>query len=105
MIGMNPSRVAVGSPEPVLIEGDDVVIVSAAVTDLLQDLLEQLWDELKVEAVDLCTGTVKTDLPPLRAVNHTIPLIDEKTVLLENGQVASSDWGECDAYADYSKTP
>ncbi|OAX32231.1 hypothetical protein K503DRAFT_794800 [Rhizopogon vinicolor AM-OR11-026] len=77
MIGMNPSRVAVGSPEPVPIEGDVVVVVSAAATDLLQDQLEQLRDELKAEAADLCTDTAKTDLPPLRAVNHTIPLIDE----------------------------
>ncbi|KAJ8579527.1 hypothetical protein M405DRAFT_707828, partial [Rhizopogon salebrosus TDB-379] len=77
MLGMNPSRVAVGSPKPVPVEGDDVVIVSAAVTNLLKDELDKLRSELCDKAADLCMDTAKTALPPLRAVNHTIPLIDD----------------------------
>jgi hypothetical protein len=35
---------------------------------------------LKAEASDLCPDTDKSELPPLRAINHTIPLIDENKI-------------------------
>ena len=79
-IGINPSCVVVGSDAPVEIEGPDVVTIKSAAAELLNDKLDGLRDELRKEADDLCTDTSKTALPPLRAVNHTIPLIDEHKV-------------------------
>ncbi|KAJ8594346.1 hypothetical protein M405DRAFT_703551, partial [Rhizopogon salebrosus TDB-379] len=78
MIGMNPTRVAIGSAQPAPIDGEGIIVVSAAVTDLLEGELDKLREGLRAEAQDLCMDTAKTALPPLRAVNHTIPLIDEK---------------------------
>ena len=79
-IGINPPCVVVGSDTPVEIEGLDVVTIKSAAADLLDDKLDGLRMELKKEVEDLCTDTSKTALPPLRAVNHTIPLVDKHKV-------------------------
>ena len=39
--------------------------------------IESVREELRQLAKPLCKEISKTDLPPLRAINHTIPLIDE----------------------------
>lgn len=70
----------VGSDTPVEIEGPNVVTIKSATADLLDNKLDRLRMELRKEAEDLCADTSKTALPPLRAVNHTIPLIDEHKV-------------------------
>jgi hypothetical protein len=75
-VGVNPSCVVIGSYKPVKIEGPDVVIINSAAADLLDNRLDKLRTELRKEVEDLCPDTSKTDLPPFRAVNHTIPLID-----------------------------
>lgn len=49
--------------------------------ELVEDRLEPLREQLRREAVDLCPDTARTALPPLRAVNHTIPLVDEAKIL------------------------
>ena len=46
-------------------------------TDLAEDRLEKLRLELIKEAADLCIPTENTPLPPLRIINHKIPIIDE----------------------------
>ena len=79
-VGVNPSCVVVGSSIPVELEGPDVITINSAAADLLNDGLDKLRTELSLEAEDLCTDTSKTALPPMRAVNHTIPLIDEHKV-------------------------
>ena len=79
-IGINPPCVVVGSDTPVEIKGLDVVTIKSAAADLLDDKLDGLRMELKKEVEDLCTDTSKTALPPLRAVNHTIPLVDKHKV-------------------------
>ena len=56
-----------------------MTIVSAAV-DLLNKGLDDLRKELRKEAKDLCPDTSKTALPPMRVVNHTIPLMDERKI-------------------------
>ena len=79
-IGFNPSRVIVGSSEPLEMKGPEVTTISSAAADLLDKGLDDLREQLKREAQDLCPDTSKTALPPMRAVNHSIPLIDEKKV-------------------------
>ena len=79
-VGINPSCVVVGSNKPVELEGPDMITISSAAADLLNDGLDKLRTELRKEAEDLCPDTSKAALPPMRAVNHTIPLIDEHKV-------------------------
>jgi hypothetical protein len=79
-VGINPACVVVGSDKPVELEGPDMVTISSVAADFLNDELDKLRAELRSEAEDLCTDTSRTVLPPLRAVNHTIPLIDEHKV-------------------------
>ncbi|KIJ09137.1 hypothetical protein PAXINDRAFT_87886, partial [Paxillus involutus ATCC 200175] len=80
MLGMNPTWVAIGSAKLLEILGEEVISISVAVTDLLEGALNDLREQLKCEASDLCLDAMETGLPPLRAVNHTIPLIDEAKV-------------------------
>ena len=77
VIGINPPCVVVGSAKPVEIEGPDVVTIKSAGASLLEDELTKLRSKLRQEAEDLCADPSKTTLPPFRAVNHTIPLMDE----------------------------
>ena len=79
-IGFNPSRVVVGSSEPLEMKGPEVTTINSAATDILNKGLNELRQQLKEEAEDLCPDTSKTALPPLRAVNHMIPIIDETKV-------------------------
>ena len=79
-IGLNPIRISVGSALPVDIQGEEVAIISSAAADLLEDELDQLRDELRRDAADLCQDGARAELPPLRAVNHTIPVIDESKI-------------------------
>ncbi|KAJ3474431.1 hypothetical protein NLI96_g12462 [Meripilus lineatus] len=79
-IGFNPSRVVVGCVEPEPIKGVETAIITSMAMDILEDELEKLRNQLRKEAEDLCTDAERTELPPMRAVNHRIPLIDEKRI-------------------------
>jgi hypothetical protein len=70
----------VGSDKPVEMKGPDVITISSAAADLLEDKMEKLRKQLRKEADDLCPDTPKTALPPIRDVNHTIPLIEPTKV-------------------------
>ena len=72
VIGLNPPCVVVGLKEPTKMNGPDVITISSAAADLLDNGIEELRNQLRTEANDLCPDTSKTALPPLRAVNHTI---------------------------------
>ena len=79
-IGLNPPCVVIGSNKPVEMNGPDVITITSAAADLLDNGLENLRKQLRKEANDLCPDTSKTALPPMRAVNHTIPLIEPNKV-------------------------
>ncbi|TFY57697.1 hypothetical protein EVJ58_g6867 [Rhodofomes roseus] len=79
-ISLNPTKIAVGSPVPLPIVGEDATEVSSAAADLLEGSLEPLRETLRKEAEDLCQDPTRTALPPFRDINHTIPLIDEKKI-------------------------
>jgi hypothetical protein len=61
-------------------KGPEVTTISSAAADVLDSELDTLRKQLRREADDLCPDTSKTALPPLRAVNHSIPLIDEQRI-------------------------
>ena len=76
-LGFNPARVVVGSDTALAINsGVDTKLMSAGVA--LEDRdIEYVRDELRRYAEPLCKEMHETGLPPLRDINHTIPLIDE----------------------------
>src|SRR5882762_5170248 len=73
LLGFNPTQVAVKSAISLPLKGNQVTMLSSLATDLTEVRLSQLREY----ASDICKTAVETPLPPLRAINHTIPLIDE----------------------------
>jgi hypothetical protein len=76
-IGFNPARVVVGSDsaQP-LKSGADTKLMAAGISPEEQQI-EAVREELRRYAEPLCKEMVDTGLPPMRDINHTIPLIDE----------------------------
>ncbi|KAF8610062.1 hypothetical protein BDV93DRAFT_430586, partial [Ceratobasidium sp. AG-I] len=77
ILSMNPPSVAVGSTTALPISGDQLLEISSLATDLYEIEIEKCREQLRVGAADLCKSMDQTELPPFRAINHTIPLIDE----------------------------
>ena len=80
LLGLNPTRVVVGSAEALEMRGEEVDAINSAAADIVEDDLQKLREELTAEARDLCPDTSKVALPPFWAINHSIPLIDEHKV-------------------------
>jgi len=80
MLGLNPTRVVIGSSESKPIQGESIATIQSAAADVFDSQVEKLRKLLRSEAENLCVETSRTALPPLRAVNHPIPLIDENKV-------------------------
>ena len=76
-LGFNPARVVIGSDEPLPLKAglDTKLMVSMLTPEEKQ--VESVREELRQYAEPLCKEMDETDLPPLRVINHTIPLIDE----------------------------
>ncbi|EUC56404.1 Pol polyprotein/retrotransposon, putative, partial [Rhizoctonia solani AG-3 Rhs1AP] len=78
LMGFNPPSVAVGSAKPLPInDGELVIEIKAHVAELFESKVEKCREELRAAGADLCKTMADTALPPFRAINHTIPLIDE----------------------------
>ena len=73
----NPMCMSIGSALPLDVQGEDVAVVTSAAADIFEDKLKKLHEELWQDAADLCQDGAHAVLPPLRDVNHSIPLIDE----------------------------
>jgi hypothetical protein len=80
-LGFNPARVVVGSDVALPIRsGIDTKLMTAGIS-LEEQRLEEVREELKRLAEPLCKEMHETGFPPLRDINHTIPLIDtSKTI-------------------------
>jgi RNase H-like domain found in reverse transcriptase/Reverse transcriptase (RNA-dependent DNA polymerase)/Integrase zinc binding domain/Retroviral aspartyl protease/Zinc knuckle len=76
-LGFNPARVVVGSDEALPMKAglDTKLLVSMLTPE--EQRIESVREELRQYAEPLCREMAETSLPPLRAINHTIPLIDE----------------------------
>ena len=79
-IGFNPARIIIGSDsaQPVSIGAETKLLVHSLSPD--EQILEDAREELRSYALPLCKDVHETDLPPHRAINHTIPLIDENKI-------------------------
>ena len=78
-IGLNPARIVVGSDEPLPITfGTDTRFLLSAT--LLDTDVEVAPAELMAYAEPLCRNVDEMELPPLRAINHSIPLKDEDKI-------------------------
>lgn len=76
-IGFNPARVVIGSDPPLPLKpGPESKLMMATLTPE-ERRVELVREELQQYAAPLCKDVHETELPPLRAINHTIPLIDE----------------------------
>ena len=76
-LGFNPARVVIGSDEALPLKAgvDTKLMVSMLSPEEVR--IEAVRNELRQYAEPLCKEMGETSLPPLRAINHTIPLIDE----------------------------
>ena len=79
-LGLNPTSVLVGSTPPLPIEGKRVRILESLAAEIYGNRLEEARKELHKYAAPICKEASDSPLPPLRKVNHVIPLIDEEKV-------------------------
>ncbi|KAJ2970575.1 hypothetical protein NUW54_g12699 [Trametes sanguinea] len=76
----NPTAVVIGSPKALPIEGKTVRVLQSHSADVLGAQLALAREELRQYAAPICKEASDSPLPPLRAINHRIPLIDEHKV-------------------------
>ncbi|KAJ8481441.1 hypothetical protein ONZ45_g15313 [Pleurotus djamor] len=77
-MSVNPPKVTIGSKTSTPIKGVGVAkLASQAIHVPSENELERVREELRRYAEPLCVSAEETPLPPLRAINHEIPLIDE----------------------------
>ena len=75
-VGFNPTTVVVGSDKALPIEGKTIRVLESRAADVLEDELVRARQHLLEYAADICAEASNTPLPPLREINHTIPLKD-----------------------------
>lgn len=76
-IGFNNSQISIGSPDPKPIDkGEHVDQLTSHLVDVVKQDLEKLRQEVKDYARDLFKEAYQVPLPPLRKINHEIPLVD-----------------------------
>ncbi|KIJ14196.1 hypothetical protein PAXINDRAFT_163398 [Paxillus involutus ATCC 200175] len=80
MVGFNESKVVVGSDLALPIRGTQVQLLESRAADILKDHLDAARKHLQALAKPLCVKASKMGLPSLRAINHTIPLIDPSKI-------------------------
>ncbi|SJL11792.1 uncharacterized protein ARMOST_15201 [Armillaria ostoyae] len=76
----NPSSIEIGSDTALPMVGDNVSQIRSQAMMVSEDVLKQVHAELQEYAAPICKTASETPLPPLQAINHTIPLIDEHKV-------------------------
>ena len=79
-LGFNPARVVIGRDVAgPLKAGPDTKLMVSMLTPEEREI-EAAREELRQYADPICREVWETDLPPFRAINHTIPLIDESKI-------------------------
>jgi Reverse transcriptase (RNA-dependent DNA polymerase)/Retroviral aspartyl protease len=79
-LGLNPARIIVGSNPSLPLEGDAVTKIASHTLEIAEEEIQHAREELIEYARPLCKEMGETDFPPLRAINHEIPLIDKNKV-------------------------
>jgi hypothetical protein len=82
MIGLNPTTVVISSNVSLPIERSSVMKIASRAMDIYEDAIEKVRQELMAYAEPICIEALDMDLPlpPLRVINHTIPLIDKNKI-------------------------
>jgi len=80
LVGLNSPRVILGSKTPLVMKGPQVSVLESRATDIYEENLGKVREQLMAEAKPLCSQSSATALPPFRAINHSIPLIDENKI-------------------------
>ena len=80
MIGLNDTRIIIGSNIAMPIRGASVTSLSSRTAQLRAENLEGARKYLITLAKPLCKTAAETGLPPMRAINHRIELLDENKV-------------------------
>ncbi|KAF9256634.1 hypothetical protein L218DRAFT_1023920 [Marasmius fiardii PR-910] len=78
VIGLNPTHVFVGSDLPLPMIGEGILELLSSAAETVEDNLEHIRTQLLSEIQDMCKPESEIELPPLRAINHCIPIIDHK---------------------------
>ena len=80
-IGLNPARIVIGSDEPLpILSGTDTKYLLGSSSFVADIGISDAQELLMAYAEPLCRNVEDTELPPFRAINHSIPLIDENKV-------------------------
>jgi len=80
LVGLNSSRLIIGCKEPKEMRGPQVSVLESRATEVYEESLEKVRRYLHELAQPLCPEGGATALPPFRAINHSIPLIDESKI-------------------------
>jgi Retroviral aspartyl protease len=76
-LGFNPARIIIGSEDAQPVKTGSVTKLMVHAVSPDDQRVEKAREELLRYADPLCKEVDETELPPFRAINHTIPLIDE----------------------------
>lgn len=79
-VSLNPTTVVVGSESALPIKGSQVRVLKSHATAILDHRLQDVRFELREYAAPICKEVSDSPLPPLRVINHCIPLIDPDKV-------------------------
>ena len=77
-MGLHPVHVVVGSTESLPMKGPGVAKLSTGAMSVMQENLQRTREDLIGYARPLCINETTAPLPPLRKINHRIPIIDPK---------------------------
>lgn len=80
MVGLNSPCIVLGSKVPLEMKGAQVSVLESQATEVYKESLEQVREWLCKLARPLCSQAGTTTLPPLQAISHYIPLIDEEKI-------------------------
>ncbi|EUC57545.1 retroviral aspartyl protease, partial [Rhizoctonia solani AG-3 Rhs1AP] len=80
-LSFNPYGVYIGSAKSLPLEGENIIRINSLSTDIVNMRMVELREMLKEEAKEICKpANGDIPLPPFRAINHRIPLIDDKKI-------------------------
>lgn len=78
VIGFNETRILIGSDVSTPIVGEQVATLSSRAMDVYEEQLDHVREELCAYAAPLCKKAEEAELPPMRRINHRIPIIDKE---------------------------
>jgi hypothetical protein len=73
---LEPPAIVIGSEKSLPLKGPRIRILESRAADLYEENLQKVRNDLIQYAQPLCKSAIDTPLPPLRDINHEIPIID-----------------------------